>query len=58
MSAEDELAQIREQQLIKRNSLESAVEDKVRRQVKQVLDSAQVGVALVVGVFRPFPAQQ
>lgn len=42
ISAEDERKQIQEQEMIKRNSLESAVEDKVRRQVKQVLNAAQV----------------
>jgi hypothetical protein len=42
ISAEDERKQILEQEQIKRNSLESAVEDKVRRQVKQVLNAAQV----------------
>ncbi len=31
-----------EHERIKRQSLESAVEDKIRRQVKQVLDAAQV----------------
>lgn len=48
MSADDELKQIREQELIKRNSLESAVEDKVRRQVKQVLNAAQVEMEVML----------
>ncbi len=38
-----------EHERIKRQSLESAVEDKIRRQVKQVLDAAQVsGCGLVL----------
>ncbi|XP_064397576.1 tumor susceptibility gene 101 protein-like [Halichondria panicea] len=41
-SAEEERKQMEEHERIKRQSLESAVEDKIRRQVKQVLDAAQV----------------
>ena len=41
-SAEEERWQMEEHERIKRQSLETAVEDKIRRQVKQVLDAAQV----------------
>ena len=44
ISAEDERKQIEEHERIKRQSLETAVEDKIRRQVKQVMDTAQVSV--------------
>lgn len=42
ISAEEEERHFKESERIKRQSLETAVEDKIRRQVKQVLDSAQV----------------
>ena len=43
ISAEEERRHFEESARIQRQSLESAVEDKIRRQVKQVLDTAQVG---------------
>ena len=43
ISAEEERRHFEESKRIERQSLESAVEDKIRRQVKQVLDTAQVG---------------
>ena len=42
ISAEEERRHFEESKRIERQSLESAVEDKIRRQVKQVLDTAQV----------------
>lgn len=42
ISAEEERRHFEESRRIERQSLESAVEDKIRRQVKQVLDAAQV----------------
>ena len=45
VSAEEERRHFEESSRIERQSLESAVEDKIRRQVKQVLDTAQVGAA-------------
>ena len=42
ISEEEERHHFEESERIKRQSLESAVEDKIRRQVKQVLDSAEV----------------
>lgn len=44
ISAEEERRHFEESKRIERQSLESAVEDKIRRQVKQVLDTAQVRV--------------
>ena len=44
ISAEEEERHFKESERIKRQSLETAVADKIRRQVKQVLDSAQVGI--------------
>lgn len=41
ISAEEERRHFEESKRIERQSLESAVEDKIRRQVKQVLDTAQ-----------------
>lgn len=41
ISAEEERRHFEESRRIERQSLESAVEDKIRRQVKQVLDAAQ-----------------
>ena len=42
ISAEEERRHFEESKRIERQSLESAVEDKIRRQVKQVLDAAEV----------------
>ena len=42
ISAAEERRHFEESERIKRQSLETAVEDKIRRQVKQVLDAAQV----------------
>ena len=42
ISEEEERRHFEESERITRQSLESAVEDKIRRQVKQVLDSAEV----------------
>ena len=44
ISAEEERRHFEESRRIERQSLESAVEDKIRRQVKQVLDAAQVRI--------------
>ena len=48
ISEEEERQHFEESERIKRQSLESAVEDKIRRQVKQVLDSAEVQWLLTV----------
>ena len=42
VSAEEERRHFEESKRIERQSLESAVEDRIRRQVKQVVDTAQV----------------
>ena len=46
VSAEEERRHFEESKRTERQSLELAVEDKIRRQVKQVLDTAQVGAAV------------
>ena len=57
VSEEEERRHFEESERIKRQSLESAVEDKIRRHVKQVLDSAKVcctqALRSKVGVTRP-----
>ena len=50
VSAEEERRHFEESKRIERQSLESAVEDKIRRQVKQVLDTAQVS-----WMYQPLP---
>ncbi len=44
ISAEEERRHFEESERIKRQSMETAVEDKIRRQVKQVLDAAEVSL--------------
>lgn len=55
VSAEEERRHFEESKRIERQSLESAVEDKIRRQVKQVLDAAQVRWTLQVGMAWTYP---